>query len=296
MKDEPKGAAMIKDSWQAMMDAARRLVRDWQVLALFGAVYAVLLTALYFFSTTREASVRQVLLTLLLALLTPALFFILQAMGISYTRHAGQSSALLSHALRNFWKLMLVSLPLILLACLMAYLFGKLQTPARVTAQAHPQAWPTPDGWPAPSPRTGRETAQSFAWSAFLLTAVRCWFYGLALPLAAIHLWLAAAREGLVPAYRSAAQIIAQAFAPQPVLIYTIGSIIFGIIPCALIFTRTPAESAGLEVGLLVARVVLSLACFLFGWIITLGALAETSLKAEAPERALDKGSAYAPA
>jgi hypothetical protein len=228
-------------------------------------------------------------------LIVPALFFILQAMGISYTRHTRQPHALLSHAFKNFWKLMLVSLPLILLAWLLTYIFGKLQTPP-ANIHPHPQAWPMPAGWPMPTPRASRNRAPSLEWSALLLTALRCWFYGLALPLAAIQLWIAVAREGLRPAFKRAGQIIGQAFAPQSVLIYTIGSIIFGILPCVLIFTRTPAESAGLEFALLIARIVISLACVLFGWIIMLGALAETSLKATAPHTAVDEDQAYVPA
>ena len=106
-----------------------------------------------------------------------------------------------------------------------------------------------------------------------MLSSVRYLIFGLVLPLAAIHLWLATVREGLGAAIRKLNRHLSRAFAPQSVLIYMAGFLIFGVAPYLLLFRATPTKHAWLEVSLLVVRLAVVFALTLFGWVITVRAL-----------------------
>ncbi len=241
---------MIKNAIDGLTVATRGLLQSWQTPALFAGLYASLLATLYFFAATREATRWQVLLTLALATVAPVLFFVLQAMSVQYTENRAAPNILLRRSLRDFWKLLLISLPLLLLAWIIAYLQNKylMTVPGKIREDVSP-------------------------WPLVLLTTLRCLIFGVVLPLAAIHLWIVTARDGLKAAFRSARRILVRAYAPQSVFIYTVGMVIFGIIPYLLLFTRTPASSAWIELGLFNLRLALAFVLTLLGWVITLGAL-----------------------
>lgn len=273
---------MIRNALRSITEATRSLLRNWQVAAVFSGVYATLVAACYLFATTTEARIMQVLFTLTLALSVIVLFYMFQTMSVSYTRRAMQPNGLVRHALKNFWRLMLVTLPLILLTWIIVYLINRipsssLTNPHRTTAGA----------WFAPVPYLKMMLAQQAQWRTILSASLRLMLYGIALPLAAVHLWIAAAHDGLKQTFKGAGRITLRAFRPQPVLIYTIGLVIFGLIPCLLLFIRTPASNAWLEIGLLTARLILAFIFFLFGWVITLGALTEMN-------RTKEEANAYA--
>jgi hypothetical protein len=107
-----------------------------------------------------------------------------------------------------------------------------------------------------------------------LFSTVRYLVFGLALPLAAIHLWLATAREGLGHAIKKIREHLASAFAPQSVLTYIAGFLIFGVLPYFLLFRATPTKHAWLEIFLLLVRLAAIFTLTLFGWVITVKALA----------------------
>src|SRR6266850_1852773 len=118
---------MLTETFHSMTTAARKVFTNWRAMLLLAIVYASLLAALYFFLAVREASIGQVVLTFALAIATPLLFFVLQAMVASQTDEATAGS-LLRRSLTSFWKLILISLPLIALAVLIAYLLAKAQS------------------------------------------------------------------------------------------------------------------------------------------------------------------------
>ena len=99
--------------------------------------------------------------------------------------------------------------------------------------------------------------------------------FGLLLPLVAIHLWLATVRDGLGAAIRRLATLLARAFSPQSVLIYIVGFLIFAVVPYFLLFRTTQTKHAWLELSFLVVRLIVVYALTLFGWTITVRALAE---------------------
>ncbi|MBA3806331.1 MAG: hypothetical protein H0X14_11550, partial [Acidobacteria bacterium] len=110
--------------------AARMLFGNWRALLILLLLYAALNASLYFFIAVREASVWQVLATFLLALIAPVLFFIIQTIGVRYVEDDARTRDLLRWSVRDFWKLLVVTVPVILLAWLIAYLFSKFQVAA----------------------------------------------------------------------------------------------------------------------------------------------------------------------
>ena len=265
---------MLTQTFQSLITATRNVFRNWPSTLLIAAVYASLLAVLYFFVIVKEATVLQVTLTFASGIVAPVLFFMLQAMV------AGESDSLpaiglLRRSLASFWKVILISLPLIALAVLAIYLLAKTQAhfdaSARDAAAALPRRLAT-----AANPR---ETSRPIDWRVALLSTVRYLTFGLVLPLAAIHLWLATVRDGLTGAIRKIATLLPRALAPQSVLTYIAGFLIFAVAPYFLLFKTTQTKHAWLELSLLVVRLVTVFALTLLGWLITVRALAQFSTK-----------------
>jgi hypothetical protein len=263
---------MLTETFQSIASAARNVSRNWQSMLLIAIVYACLLVVLYFFASVREASLAQVVLTFALAIAAPLLFFILQAMiagAAASETDKLTSGSLVRKALTSFWKLLLITLPLIALAVLIAYLMGKAQ--ARFGTTLNNPAIELPRR--AANAANAREAARPIDWRAATLSTLRYLAFGLVLPLAAIQLWLATAQEGLGPAIKKLKTLLARAFAPQSVLIYVVGFLIFAVIPYFLLFKTIPTKHAWLEISLLVARLAMIFALTLFGWVMTVKAI-----------------------
>src|SRR5437588_3136599 len=122
---------MLTETFQSIASAARNLGRNWHSMLLIAIVYACLLVVLYFFVSVREASLAQVVLTFGLAIAAPLLFFVLQALiagAAASEPNELTAGTLVRKALTSFWKLLLITLPLIALAILIAYVLGKAQS------------------------------------------------------------------------------------------------------------------------------------------------------------------------
>ena len=121
---------MYSQSITAILSAARSLLRNRRALLLMIAAYAGLLLAIYLFVITREATISQLILTLVAVVSAPALFFLLQAVSVSYADNP-TSRGLLKKTL----KLIAVSVPVLALILLTVYGLSKIQThPTIVTA------------------------------------------------------------------------------------------------------------------------------------------------------------------
>ena len=274
---------MLTETFHSLVAAARNVFRNWQSTLLIAAVYASLLALLYLFVSIREATLAQVTLTFAFAVAVPLLFFILQAMILSGSalQVAGESSSethqvtagfVIRRGLTSFWKVLLISLPLIALAILIWYLLAKAQnhfgqSPEPAINTLHPLATTAN----APHP------ARPINWRVALFSTLRYLSFGLGLPLVAIHLWLATVHDGLGGTIRKTATLLPRAFAPQSVLIYIAGFIIFAVAPYFLLFKTTQTKHAWLELAFLVVRLVVVFALTLFGWTITVLALARFS-------------------
>ena len=261
---------MLTETFHSIATAARTVLKSWRSMLLIAIVYAAFLGALYSFIAVREASVAQVIATFALAIAAPLLFLVLQGMIMGSIAAGDDTSvgALIKRALSNFWKLLLISLPLIALAVLVAYLLAKAQ--ARLGTSLTETATEIPRRLAAGA----GEPARPIDWKAAMVSTVRYLTFGLFLPLAAIHLWLAAAREGLGHALKRIGSLLARAFSPRSVLVYVLGFIVFAIAPYFLLFRATPSKHAWLELILFVARMAIVFALTLFGWVITVKTLA----------------------
>jgi hypothetical protein len=260
---------MLKETFQSIATAARTVLKNWKSTLLIAIVYASLLAVLYFFVVIREATFVQVTLTFASAIVAPLLFFVLQAM-IASDAGEGSTGSMLRRALSSFWKLILVTLPLIALAVLIVYLLGKAQ--ARFDANAINAAAALPRR--VSSLANARDATPPIDWRAASLSTLRYLAFGLVLPLAAIHLWLATVQEGLGPALKKLKTLLARTFAPQSILIYVVGFLVFAVIPYFLLFKTVSTKHAWLEIALMVARLAIVFALTLFGWVMTVKAIA----------------------
>lgn len=251
---------MYLKSLSAIWSAVRMLFRSWTTLPLMLAMYAALLLALYLFISTREATVPQLLLTFALMVAAPLLFFLLQAASVNY---ATESSGLFRKALRDCLKFIAVSLPVIGLTLLAVYGVGKLQ--GRLTID----------------PETLQPSSPNLMTTLIVL---RYLLIGVVAPLVTIQLWIATSTRGLREVIRSLRQTLASAFAPQTVLVFAFGFLIFAVAPYFLLAQTIPIQRTWLEVSLFAARVVVSALLVLLGWVVTIGALSILSTRSdEAP-------------
>ena len=262
---------MIKETFVAVGHAARGLVRGWGGLALLHALYAAVLVLPYWFVATGVATAGVIYLSAVIAVVAPLLFFVLQAAAAHFAVGETRAAPLARLALRDFWKMLLVALPLIALGVGLVYLLGWLQgklPEVEVTAgrAADAAARATGGITTGPLPRP-------LAWQDVLVSTLWLLLLGFVLPLVAAHLWLSVARDGLKATLRRFHRVAGRAFLPRSVLVYTVGLFLFGFMPYFIIFTRTPITAAWGELFLFGLRLALAFGFTLWGWTITLGAL-----------------------
>jgi hypothetical protein len=235
-------------------------------LAVFAITYALLLAALYLFVTTREATVSQVLITYLLMVLIPALFFVLQATIIDRVRDGKfQWRLILIDALKFF----VMTIPILLIAWLLYYLLNKWQL--RYPPPALPSL-PITSGPPKP---------QSFHLPSVIFATLRFVLFGVALPLAAIHLWIAVAggevralfASGATSFFKRIGAALARAFASDSVLIYALGLLIFVGVPYAALFVPLSVKGNKTDFAIFILRLVIVFVFSLIGWLVTISAL-----------------------
>ena len=274
---------MIKESIGSLWRTTRELLSQRGSLAIFAGLYLLLLAALYGFIVTREATVWQILLTLLFLAAAPLIFFLLQAAIIG---HARTGRIEWQKALLDSTKLALVALPVIFVGLGFMWLLNRWQ-----------RHFPAPHVNPAPLLST--PAAAPMHWPTVLFATLRGLIFGVFLPLALIHLWIAVAGQNLLAFVRNGrlflrnlGQILARAFSPGSVLIYSVGLVIFGLIPYVLLFVRVPAKGAWSEIVVFSVRLVLVFVFILLGWLITLSTLSKANqiVAIESPEPAVEEG------
>jgi hypothetical protein len=258
---------MIKETFAAVGHSARALFRGWAGLALLNVLYAALLASAYWFFATGVATTGQLVISALTAVLAPLLFFVLQAAAAHFAAGTRTPGGLLGRALRDFWKILLVSLPIIALGVGLVYLLNKLQNYLPKPDEAAARAVAAAAG-PRATPPEPLHWADALASSLWLL------LLGFILPLVAAHLWLSVARDGLKATLRRYHRVAGRALLPRPVLVYALGLLVFALMPYFIIFTRTPVKAAWGELILFGVRLALAFVFTLWGWTITLGALA----------------------
>lgn len=253
---------MIKQAMAAIGEAMRKLFSNWGTLLLALLLYGLWIGAIYLFLTTREATTLQVVLSLgvypLLALL---LFFTLQALGLSAVRVGVGPGYKLKRALKDCWKILLISLPILLLLWLT--IRGADWLEQYLVRQIYSAETPT-----------GKWKLTLVEWAeTFLLYFV--------FPLWAIHWWMIAVREGVWGAVKATGRVLLRAFAPGSVLIYVLVVAVFGGLAWLCFFKGPRIGDEWLELYLFGGRVVLGLILVFLGWLVTLGAMAEWTARHE---------------
>lgn len=226
---------MFLQALKTELTAIRLLFRNKFTFLLLVTIYGGLLGAGYLFVSTREATIWQLIVTFVLLVIAPALFFAFQAVSVNYVSSINTNR--IRKTAHDGLRLMAVSVPLIALTALAFYGLGKINPHHTV------------------------------------VVAVRYLLIGVIAPLLAIQVWVAVSHDGLRSLHRRLHRIAAKAFAPQSVFVYACGVLLFAVAPYLLIFQTTQTDRAWLEVSLLVFRLAASALLILIGWVTTVGTL-----------------------
>ena len=274
-----------------LLETIKSLLTNPRALAVFAVLYAVLLATLFGFVRTREATIWQVVLTMLFLALIPFEFFVLQA-GILQRARADRFGW--AQLMRDAIKLAVVTIPMVLLGYALFYLLNKWQVryPAPPVA-----ALPITPGPPKAAPL--HVPTVLFATLRFLLL-------GLALPLATIHLWIeVAARDvhaslsgGAKTVLKRIGNVFSRALTFDSVLIYALGVIAFVLVPYTILFAPIKVTGTKTDFAIFIARMALVYVFTLIGWVVTVSALARTAGEAspELPANVTSNTPAEAPA
>ena len=272
------------------LETTKSLLTNPRALAILATLYALLLATLYGFISIREATISQVAITFVFLVLMPIEFFVLQAAILHYARADKFGWA---QMMRDAIKLAVVSIPFIVLGCVLYYLLNKWQ--------AH---YPAPDPVLTSPPSKGPPAAQLLHWPTVLFATLRCLLLGIALPLATIHLWIEVTARDLRASLDGGAKTVLQrignalagAFAFDSVLTYGLGLIVFVLVPYAILFVPISVKGNKTDFAVFVLRLVLVYVFTLIGWIVTLTALATREASPAVPVSTVPNAPAEAPA
>lgn len=268
--------------------SARSLLTSPKALGILAALYAVLVATLYGFISTREATVSQVALTFIFFALIPVEFFVLQA---AILQHARTEKFHWPQILRDAIKIAVVAIPIVLLGFLVSYLLTKWQA-------HYPEPLLPPLATKAPP------APQPLHWPTVLFATVRLLLLGVALPLAAIHLWIEVTAQDVRSLLGGGARTVlsrignalARAFQFDSVLTYALGLIIFVVVPYAILFVRIPVKGNKTDFAVFIVRLLLVYLVTLIGWIATVTTLSKIEPVAAAPVSTVAEAPAEAPA
>lgn len=252
---------MAKDIFHSIAAAGRRLFANWAALFISLSMYLALLGAIYLFFTTGEATVTQVALNLILPIAAVALFFLIQAMGLSYVRIGVGATYLLKRSFGDGWRILLASLPLILFAFLIVYLFGKADQSFSSGAV------------------DAGSTAAWWTWGSVALHAMQILLLLVILPPIAIHLWIVTVREGLEAAFKGFIRVVTRALAPRSLLIYVAICAVFGLIVYLLLSKPIAFSSEWTELWVVGLKTALAAVMTFIGWLLALGSMAELTAR-----------------
>lgn len=252
------------------LNAISTTFANFGALLVFATSYAFLLAASYLFIWIREATIWQVLVTYALMIVIPICFFIMQATIID--RVLDQKfrwRVILLDAL----KFLVMSIPVLLVVCLLYYLLNKIS--------AH---YPAPVVAVAPVNKATPPTTPPLHWPSLIFATVRFVLWGVVFPVAAIHLWIAIAGDGFRQSFlKRAGSALARAFSPGSVLTYGLGLIIFFVLPYVILVPTFTIKGNKMEFAFFGLRLLLAFLFSLIGWVLTLTAFA-TNVPGLSPE------------
>ncbi|MGH9898452.1 MAG: hypothetical protein ACRD4L_06340, partial [Pyrinomonadaceae bacterium] len=258
----------------------RGFLLNWRVLPVILLTYIAMLAAMLAFGATSLAVLWQVIVTFITLVLIPILFFLFQAMCVSFTISGTNSFSFISRSFHKFWRLLVVTLVMALVAFGLYYGVNSLE--GRFTKAPAISAGSASEVTVSTPPLTAQTDAQAAAQAVEkrwfdgrfnIFGGLRFLLFAVAFPLITIHLWIALVREKLRTVRKQAPRIMLHAFGFSSLITYLLGMIIFALIPYYLIFTRTRSGNEWIEIGLLGGRLTLAAIFILVGWVLTLGSL-----------------------
>jgi hypothetical protein len=123
---------------------------------------------------------------------------------------------------------------------------------------------------------------QPLHWPSLLFATARGSIFIVLLPLATIHLWIEVAaidlrafvRGGVGATVKRFGAVLGRAFSASSVFIYALGLILFALIPYILLVINPTLKGTKTDFVMFILRLVFVFGFTLFGWIVTLLALA----------------------
>jgi hypothetical protein len=278
------------DTIRRLLETIRALLTNPKALVILAALYALLLATLYGFISIREATVSQVAVTFVFLVLTPIEFFVLQA---AILLHARTLKFDWRQILRDAIKFAVVTIPIVLLGFLISYLLNKWQ--------AH---YPAPELSFASTNSRTPAPPQPLHWPMVMFATLRLLLFGIALPLAAIQLWVEAAAQDVRASFGGGVRTIlqrignalAQAFSFDSVLTFAFGLIIFVLVPYAILFLGHPPKGNKTDFLVFIARLFFAFLFTLIGWVVTLTTLAKLEPTPAPPVSTVSDATVEAPA
>jgi hypothetical protein len=240
-----------------------RMFANPLALFVFAIIYAFLLVASYVFIWIREATIWQVFVTYALMIVIPIVFFILQAAIVD---RAMDQEFRWRVILIDALQFLVATIPVLLVVWLLYYLLNKIS--------AH---YPAPVIVAPPVNKKTPPTTPALHWPSLIFATLRFVLWGVALPLATIHLWIAIAdRDSARSLLKRVGSALARAFSPDSVLIYALGLIIFFVLPYVILVPIFTINSNKIEFAFFGLRLLLSFLFSLIGWVLTLSTFART--------------------
>lgn len=227
----------------SLTTSAKEIVGNFRAFVVFFVVYLALVGATALFVVTNLATYRAVFFTFISMLLAPAVFFLLQMLCVSFKSNS-ETKEWLKNSLKNFWRVFLVSLPVIGLAILIHRLFALIEN----------------------------QQSNSITMSLRLL------LFGFVFPLTMIYLWIETFRnDSVIAVVKNFKDVLSKAFAPLSVWIYFLGLLVFALVPFLLLSPQLKIQQSNVVIGFLIFRVIIALLFIFFGWIITVNALSKSA-------------------
>src|SRR6476646_348273 len=229
-------------------ESLRSTLTSARTLVLF-VLYGLLLVSFYFFISTREATVWQVFVTYVLLFLVPALFFVFQAAILDFARNRKFAPR---QVLLSALKLFLVTIPVVLVGAFIWWLMNKLQ--ARFPAPPAPVVF---------APTTPKP--QPVHWPTIVTTSLNFVLFGVAFPLATIHLWIEASvcdvrasfAGGAKTIFGTMGRALSRAFSSDAVFVYGLGLILFVLGPYLFLFVPIHPKGTKTDFAIFILRLLL---------------------------------------
>jgi hypothetical protein len=125
-----------------------------------------------------------------------------------------------------------------------------------------------------------------------LITTLRFVLFGVAFPLATIHLWIEASvcdvrasfAGGLKTIFGTIGRALARAFSSDSVFVYGLGLILFVLGPYLILFVPVTVKGTKTDFAIFILRLALAFVLTLIGWIVTVMTLLRVSATTESVE------------